>query len=65
MRRARERQTAPMAQYPPRIYEGFADLGELEAHVIDNSEQAVEETIQAVSSGLLAGRFRLATAKAY
>jgi predicted kinase len=57
--RARDRQTAPLADYPPHIFEGFADLGALEPHVLDTSDLGVDAVVQAVRSGAAAGRFRV------
>ena len=37
-RRAGERAVSPLADYPPQIFEGFADLGALESHVQPVSE---------------------------
>lgn len=57
--RARERAVGPLPDYPPRIYEGFAELGPLEAHVIDSGAADVEGVVAAIREGLQAGRFRL------
>ena len=57
--RARDRLVGPLADYPPRIFEGFADLGALEGHVIDNSALAEAEVIGRIEAGLASGRFRL------
>lgn len=59
-RRARQRETGALAQYPPRIYDAFADLHSLESHVIDSTQQDAETTVRTVLEGLNAGRFRLA-----
>ena len=58
--RARDRETAPLADYPPHIFEGFADLGELERHVLDTSDLAIDAVVQAARTGMDAGRYRLA-----
>jgi cytidylate kinase len=58
--RARDRHVGPLADYPPNIFEGFANLGALENHVIDNSAVAESEVIARIEAGLATGRFRLA-----
>jgi cytidylate kinase len=57
--RARDREIVPLADYPPRIFEGFADLGALEAHVIDTSAMEVEAVVERVREGAAEGQFRL------
>ncbi|WP_211228445.1 zeta toxin family protein [Glycomyces tenuis] len=37
----------------------FQDLGELEGHAIDSSDQSVEQTVAEVAAGLKSGRFML------
>ena len=37
----------------------FQDLGELEGHAIDSSDQSVEQTVEEMAAGLKAGRFVL------
>ncbi len=58
--RARDRHVGPLADYPPRIFEGFADLGALEGHAIDNSAMTETEVIGQIEAGRAVGRFRLA-----
>lgn len=58
-KRAREREVGAFDTYPPRIYDGFSGLGELEAHVIDSTLQSVPETLTEIRSGLATERFRL------
>ena len=60
--RARDREAIPLAEYPPGLYESFADLGELEPHVIDSTAQDVDALAERVRAGVAAGRFRLAQA---
>jgi predicted kinase len=57
--RARDRLVGPLADYPPNIFEGLADLGPLEDHAIDNSGLGVPEVIAQIEAGLTKGRFRL------
>jgi predicted kinase len=57
--RARDREHDPLADYPPRIFEGFADLGPLEGHTVDTTASGVDEVVAAVREGVTAGRFRL------
>jgi predicted kinase len=57
--RARDRLVGPLADYPPHIFQGFADLGRLEDHAIDNSGLGVREVIAQIEAGLTKGRFRL------
>jgi predicted kinase len=49
--RARDREIGPLADYPPRIFEGFADLGPLEPHAIDTTHWSVAETVARVRAG--------------
>jgi chloramphenicol 3-O-phosphotransferase len=42
------------------LYGAFTDLGTLESHVIDSSDQDTDQTVAAVAAGLRAGRFTLA-----
>lgn len=58
--RARDRSEGPLPHYPPRVYEGFLDLGPLAPHLLDLGEAAIDEVFEAVAAGLAAGRFRLA-----
>jgi predicted kinase len=57
--RARDREKDPLADYPPRIFEEFADLGALEGHAIDTTAASVEAVVESVRKGLAEGRFRL------
>ena len=57
--RARDRAEGPLAEYPPRIFEGFADLGPLEDHVLPVGEETLDALAEALRAGLRAGRFRL------
>ena len=58
--RARDRQAFPLAEYPPGLYESFADLGELEHHVIDTTTDDADALARRVRTGAADGRFRLA-----
>jgi predicted kinase len=58
--RARDRDHEPLADYPPRIFENFADLGPLEAHTLDVSNLSVDEVAEQIRAGRADGRFRLA-----
>jgi predicted kinase len=49
--RARDRAIAPLAEYPPHIFEGFADLGSLEGHAIDTTGWSIAETVARVRAG--------------
>jgi len=57
--RARDREIGPLAEYPPNIFEGFADLGPLESHVIALGDMGVDEVAEAVRLGMADARFRL------
>jgi adenylate kinase family enzyme len=57
--RAGARADSPLADYPPHIFEGFADLGSLEGHVFSVGAQSAEAVARSVRDGLDAGRFRL------
>jgi predicted kinase len=57
--RARDRADHPLADYPPRVFDGFADLGPLEPHVIDNGGDDVEALLGTIRGGCAEGRFRL------
>ncbi len=58
--RARDREVSPLADYPPNIFEGLADLGPLEPHALEIGEMAADQVADSVRLGLAAGRFRLA-----
>ena len=60
MRRAAERAVIPLPDYPPHIFEGFADLGTLEGHAQPVGGENAEAVALSVREGLAAGRFRLA-----
>jgi len=57
--RARDREQGPLAQYPPRIYDALAQLGELERHVLDTTGHSQTETLTAIKDGLASGQFLL------
>ncbi len=57
--RARNREQGPLAEYPPRIYDALAQLGELERHVIDTTAHTQTETLTAIQDGFASGRFLL------
>ncbi|HWF75895.1 MAG TPA: AAA family ATPase [Caulobacteraceae bacterium] len=57
--RDRDRDEAPLAPYPPGLYENFADLGALEAHVVDSGAIDADALAAQLRGGLAAGRFRL------
>jgi chloramphenicol 3-O-phosphotransferase len=59
VRRAAARTIAPLTDYPPHIFEGFAELGEFEGHVVDVGDQIPGGVARAVREGWAAGRFRL------
>ena len=44
VRRAAERAESPLPDYPRNMLRAFADLGEFEAHVIDNTRLNPSET---------------------
>ena len=49
----------PLADDPPGIFEGFADLGPLEPHGLDTTRLSAEDLAAAVRAGMAAERFRL------
>lgn len=55
--RARERDIKPIADYPPRIHEAFAELDAWEDHVLETSGIDAEQAYAAVSAGLADERF--------
>jgi predicted kinase len=55
--RAAGREAAPLADYPLSVFEAFADLGPIEAHVIDLGTRDIDETLEAVRRGLADGAF--------
>ena len=57
--RARDRPVGALEDYPPRIFEGFADLGALEGHVIDTTALTEGGVLERIEAGLAVGRFRL------
>ena len=44
------------------LYGAFANLGEIERHIIDSSGQSVDETLDHLRRGLDSGRFQLSAA---
>jgi chloramphenicol 3-O-phosphotransferase len=59
-RRAAVRADGPLIEYPPNIFEGFADLGPLERHAVAVGAQSAEAVADTVREGWTDGRFRLA-----
>jgi predicted kinase len=57
--RARDRATRPLPDYPPYIFEGFADVGEFEPCVLEIDEAPIEVVAETLRTGLDVGRFRL------
>lgn len=59
--RATRREGDELTQVGPltEMYSVFQDLGELEGHAIDSSDQSVERTAEEVAAGMKSGRFRL------
>jgi hypothetical protein len=59
--RARDRPDMPVPDYAHLLplYEQLSDLDELEHHALDTSALTIDETVDAVRSGLAAGRYRL------
>ena len=57
--RARDRDDAPLADYPLNMLDGFADLGPYEPHVIDTTAASVEAVMAVIADGRTAGRYRL------
>jgi len=57
--RARDREVGALTEYPPRIWEAFQELGELEGHALDSELQSVEETLGTIKEGLLSQHFEL------
>lgn len=55
--RARSRGIKPIADYPPRIHEAFADLDAWEDHVVETSGIDAEEAYAAVRDGVADQRF--------
>jgi adenylate kinase family enzyme len=45
------------------LYGAFAQLAELEPHVIDNTDQSIEQTLEVLRSGLASGRYALETGR--
>lgn len=41
------------------LWDQFADLGQLEAHIIDTTQQAPADTVRAVADAVRGGRYRL------
>jgi chloramphenicol 3-O-phosphotransferase len=61
--RARDRAEGPLPDYPPHIFEGFADVGQFEPCVLEVGESDLEAVADTVKEGLKAGRFRLPPAR--
>jgi len=57
--RVRDRQDAPLAEYPPGIFEEFADLGPLEPHALDTTHASLDALVAAITPDLAQGRYRL------
>jgi chloramphenicol 3-O-phosphotransferase len=57
--RARDRAEGPLADYPPRIFEGLADLGPLHSHAMAVEGLALADIAARLQRDLAAGRFRL------
>ena len=57
--RARDRPESPLPDYPPHIFEGFADVGALERCVLELGDASLEVIAETVRSDLREGRFRL------
>ncbi len=57
--RARTRAINPVNAYPPKIFEGFAELGPLEGHVIAVERQSIEDIVRLVQAGVASRRYRL------
>jgi chloramphenicol 3-O-phosphotransferase len=57
--RARDRAESPLADYPPSLFEAFADLGALEGHTLDVGDLTIEAAAEAVSGALGSGHLRL------
>jgi predicted kinase len=58
--RVRDRDEGPLPDYPPHIFEGFADIGEFESHVLEVGDAGLDTVAHRVKVGLNTGRFRLA-----
>jgi chloramphenicol 3-O-phosphotransferase len=61
--RARDRAEGPLPEYPPHIFEGFANVGEFEPCVLEVGEADLEAVADSVTEGLKARRFRLSPAR--
>ena len=57
--RARERTEAPLLDYPPHIFEGFAEVGEFERHVLELGDASLDDLAETLRLGLGERRFRL------
>jgi chloramphenicol 3-O-phosphotransferase len=57
--RARDRTKAPLPDYPPHIFEGLADVGELERCVLEVGDASPRVLAENLRSGLDERRFRL------
>ncbi|MEV6314823.1 ATP-binding protein [Streptomyces sp. NPDC051776] len=57
--RATEREGRQLKDVEPitGLYGAFADMGPLESHVVDSSDQSVEETTAEIAAGLRTDRF--------
>jgi predicted kinase len=58
--RARDRSEDPLPDYPPNLFEGFADVGALERCVVPSHDHGLDALAEVVRSGVAKGRFRLA-----
>jgi len=57
--RARDRMEAPLPDYPPHIFEGFADVGEFERCVLELGGASLDVLAETLRSGLGERRFSL------
>lgn len=58
-RRARDRDVDPLPDYPPHIFDGFAELGELERCRLDTQSAPPERVAQTLLEAIAEGRLRL------
>ncbi|MFI4975989.1 MAG: AAA family ATPase [Caulobacterales bacterium] len=57
--RARDRSHMPITEYPPGLFEQFADLGSFERYAIDNTAVGLGTLAANVAAGVSDGSFRL------
>ena len=57
--RVRDREIAPLPDYPAELLAKFFNLGDLEPHAIDTTSADIDALLAEIRAGVASGRFRL------